>query len=175
MRPIFNEKVMRIYGTHKRLTWSNTTAGIKKKKKKPSATFSRIQMLSFFPTVDHISPSATKIPFFSVLLCLVCFLRVFPQLCITCLSINIFFILSLKEPRKIPKASLETPEKQNTRPTNKTKIKGKQDSQIEQGTGSESGEPKTKQKERNKTVAESNTTFTIKKKKGVKYNRTIIC
>ena len=106
-------------------------------------------------------------------LCLVCFLCVFPYLWITCLSNNIFFILSLKEPRKIPKASLETPEKQNTRPTNKTKIKGKQDSQIEQGTGSESGEPKTKQKARNKTVAESNTTST--KKKGVKYNRTIIC
>ena len=39
MRPIFNEKVMRIYGTHKRLTWSNSTGGIKKKKK----TFSNFQ------------------------------------------------------------------------------------------------------------------------------------
>ena len=36
-------------------------------------------------------------------------------------------------------------------------MKGKQDSQIEQGTSSESGEPKTKQKARNNTVAGSNT------------------
>ena len=64
---------------------------------------------------------------------------------------------SVKEQRKIPRANLETPEKQSIRPTNETKMKGKQDSQIEQGTSSESGEPKTKQKARHNIVAESNT------------------